>query len=80
MVIKNVDARSLYQITQERVNLIRKARNGDLSPEEISGCTFTVSNLGMYGVDEFIAIISPPEAAILSSPVFFCPPAGVGNN
>jgi pyruvate dehydrogenase E2 component (dihydrolipoamide acetyltransferase) len=65
-VIKNADGKSLYQIAQERVALIRKARQGELSLAEISGGTFTISNLGMYEVEEFIAIINPPEAAILA--------------
>lgn len=65
-VIKNADGKSLYQIAKERVALIRKARQGELSLAEISGGTFTISNLGMYEVEEFVAIINPPEAAILA--------------
>ena len=42
------------------------ARTGRLKPEDFSGCSFSVSNLGMYGVDEFTAIINPPESAILA--------------
>ena len=46
--------------------MITRARNNQLKPEEYQGSTFSVSNLGMMGVDEFIAIINPPEAAILA--------------
>ena len=47
-------------------NMVNRAREGKVRPEDIEGSTFTVSNLGMYDVDEFIAIINPPEAAILA--------------
>ena len=45
---------------------VTRARSGHIKPEDIEGSTFTVSNLGMYQVDHFIAIINPPEAAILA--------------
>ena len=47
-------------------SLIGKARAGQLSPQEMSGGTFSISNLGMFGVEEFAAIINPPESAILA--------------
>ncbi|MDQ4077069.1 MAG: 2-oxo acid dehydrogenase subunit E2 [Chloroflexota bacterium] len=53
----------LSQITRERAN---RAREGRIKPQDIGETTFTVSNLGMYGVDSFVAIITPPEAAILA--------------
>ncbi|MDN5344284.1 MAG: hypothetical protein PWQ18_395, partial [Clostridia bacterium] len=65
-VIKNAAGKSLAQLARERVALVNKARAGDLTLAEMSGGTFTVSNLGMYPVDEFRAIINPPEAAILA--------------
>lgn len=65
-VIRDCHVRTLRQISSEAKQLIAKARAGQLKPEEYTGGTFSVSNLGMMGVDEFIAIINPPEAAILA--------------
>ncbi len=65
-VVRDADKKSLRQIAAESRDLIAKARDNKLSTEELSGGTFTVSNLGMYGVDEFIAIINQPESAILA--------------
>jgi len=65
-VIRNTDMKSLFEISAESKELAAKAREKKLKPEEFSGGTFTVSNLGMYGVEEFAAIINPPEAAILA--------------
>lgn len=65
-VVKEASKKSLAQISEEISQLAEKARAGKLSPEEISGGTFTISNLGMYGVDVFQAIINPPELAILA--------------
>lgn len=65
-VIHNTDRLLLSQIAQASRELGIKAREGRLSPEDIHGGTFTVTNLGMYGVDSFTAIINPPEAAILA--------------
>lgn len=65
-VIRNADMKSLFEIANESKELAAKAREKKLKPEEYSGGTFTVSNLGMYGVEEFAAIINPPEAAILA--------------
>jgi len=64
-VIKNAQNKSISTIRNELSILSEKARKGDLTPEEITGGTFTVSNLGMYGVDQFTPIINPPESAIL---------------
>jgi len=64
-VIHHADKQQLVEIDQRIAELSSKARNGKLSKEEISGGTFTITNLGMYGVDLFIPIINPPEAAIL---------------
>ena len=47
-------------------DLVGRARNGGLTPDEYQGGTFTISNLGMFDVEEFIAIINPPQAAILA--------------
>jgi len=65
-VIRDCQAKTLRQISAEAKSLIGKARNNQLTPAEYSGGTFSISNLGMMGVDEFIAIINPPEAAILA--------------
>jgi pyruvate dehydrogenase E2 component (dihydrolipoamide acetyltransferase) len=65
-VINNTDQKGLQQIGQETRELAEKARNRDLQPEEMEGSTFTVSNLGMFGIEEFTAIINPPNACILA--------------
>jgi pyruvate dehydrogenase E2 component (dihydrolipoamide acetyltransferase) len=65
-VIHDADRKTLSQISREAHNLAERARTGRLSLDEISGGTFTISNLGMYGVDQFTAVINPPEAAILA--------------
>lgn len=65
-VIRDVDKKGIRDISIESKDLASRARARKLKPEEYSGSTFTVSNLGMFGVDEFTAIINPPEAAILA--------------
>ncbi len=65
-VITGCEERSLRDISAEAKKLIARTRSGSLTPQEMSGATFTVSNLGMFGVEEFAAIISPPESAILA--------------
>jgi len=65
-VIRHADLKSLRQISQETRYLAEKAREKGLSMEEMSGATFTISNLGMYGVEHFTAIINPPNSAILA--------------
>ncbi|OJW81590.1 MAG: pyruvate dehydrogenase complex dihydrolipoamide acetyltransferase [Bacteroidetes bacterium 46-16] len=65
-VVKFADQKSLSQIAQEAGTLIDKARNKKLQPPEFTGNTFTISNLGMMDIDEFTAIINPPDACILA--------------
>ncbi|HEY8295357.1 MAG TPA: dihydrolipoamide acetyltransferase family protein [Micrococcaceae bacterium] len=65
-VVAGADAKSLDQIAAETRSLAEKARSGTLTLQEFSGGTFTVSNLGMFGIDNFTAVINPPEAAILA--------------
>jgi pyruvate dehydrogenase E2 component (dihydrolipoamide acetyltransferase) len=65
-VIHQADTLSLSEIARQRVELVAKAHSGKLRPQDISGGTFTISNLGMYGVDAFNAIINQPQAAILA--------------
>jgi pyruvate/2-oxoglutarate dehydrogenase complex dihydrolipoamide acyltransferase (E2) component len=64
-VVREADRKSLKEISQETRRLTQRARDGSLIPAEASGSTFTVTNLGMYGVDAFTPIINPPEVAIL---------------
>ena len=65
-VVKRADAKSLFEIDAEIKSLAQSAGAGKLTLEEVSRGTFTVSNLGMFGVDEFQAIINPPQSAILA--------------
>lgn len=65
-IIKNAELKTLSQISSEMKDLANRARNGKLKPEEFQGGTFSLSNLGMYGIDEFGAIINPPQAGILA--------------
>jgi len=65
LVIHNADRKSLKEIDSTIKELTEKARQGKLAKEELTGGTFTITNLGMYGVDFFTPIINPPEAAIL---------------
>jgi pyruvate dehydrogenase E2 component (dihydrolipoamide acetyltransferase) len=65
-VVHDADAKDLIQISIESRQVIERARSGRPSEGDLSGATFSISNLGMFGVDEFVAIINPPEAAILA--------------
>src|ERR1700686_498086 len=65
-VIPNAHTASLAEIAQQRRDVAERARAGKLRPADIADATFTISNLGMYHVDEFTAIIVPPQAAILA--------------
>jgi pyruvate dehydrogenase E2 component (dihydrolipoamide acetyltransferase) len=64
--VRDADSKSLGAIARTTKDIINRARNGGLEPAEYQGGTFTISNLGMFDVDEFIAIINPPQAAILA--------------
>ena len=64
-VIRNADRKSLNEIASVLQTLVEKARQGELAKNDVTGGTFTITNLGMYGVDVFIPIINPPETAIL---------------
>ncbi|MFQ5923012.1 MAG: dihydrolipoamide acetyltransferase family protein [Anaerolineales bacterium] len=66
VVAKDVDSKPIRQLSSELRNLVARAREGKVRPGDIEGSTFTLSNLGMFQVDHFIAIINPPEAAILA--------------
>lgn len=62
----DADRKGLRQIAQDSRELAGKVREGTITPPELSGATFTVSNLGMYGIESFSAVINPPQAAILA--------------
>jgi pyruvate dehydrogenase E2 component (dihydrolipoamide acetyltransferase) len=65
-VVRDADQKSVVEIAAEVRDLATRARDKKLKPEEFSGSTFTISNLGMYDVTEFTAIINPPDSAILA--------------
>ncbi|SDK09460.1 pyruvate dehydrogenase E2 component (dihydrolipoamide acetyltransferase) [Actinopolyspora mzabensis] len=65
-VIPDADRKSVSEIAAEGKEKVERARDGKLKPDEMSGSTFSVSNLGMFGIEEFSAVINPPEAAILA--------------
>ena len=65
-IIRNASKKNLFEIALEVKSLVKKARNRKLSVEEFTKGTFTISNLGMYDIDSFIAILNPPEAALMA--------------
>lgn len=65
-IVRAADQKSLGEIAAEVRNLAERARHRKLRPEEYLGATFSISNLGMFGIDEFTAVINPPEGAILA--------------
>jgi pyruvate dehydrogenase E2 component (dihydrolipoamide acetyltransferase) len=65
-VVRDADRKGLAEIAGEMKDLAARARAGKLMPEEYQGGTFSISNLGMFGIDEFVAVINPPQAAILA--------------
>ena len=65
-IVRSADQKTLGQIASEVRDLAGRARNRKLRPEEFLGATFSISNLGMFGIDEFTAVINPPEGAILA--------------
>jgi pyruvate dehydrogenase E2 component (dihydrolipoamide acetyltransferase) len=65
-VLRDADRKPLSQIAEERTDLVERARAGTLRPEDLAGGTFTLTNLGMYRVDTFQAILNPPQSAILA--------------
>jgi pyruvate dehydrogenase E2 component (dihydrolipoamide acetyltransferase) len=65
-VIHDADRLELAQIAERRADVVARARENRLRPDDVAGGTFTISNLGMYGVDSFDAIVNAPQAAILA--------------
>lgn len=66
IVCRDADRKALRQLSQEVKDMVNRARLGKVRPDDIEGSTFSISNLGMYDVEHFVAIINPPEAAILA--------------
>jgi len=65
-VIHHADRMNLFQLASRRSEIVARAKAGKLHLDDLNGATFTISNLGMYGVDAFNAIVNPPQAAILA--------------
>jgi pyruvate dehydrogenase E2 component (dihydrolipoamide acetyltransferase) len=65
-VIKDIGSKGLSAISRESKELAGKARDGELKPDEYQGGTITVSNMGMFGIESFTAIVTPPQAAIIA--------------
>ena len=65
-VIQDADRKSVQQIATARIDLVSRAREGKLKLADLEGGTFTISNLGMYGIEQFIAVLNPPQVAILA--------------
>ncbi len=78
-VVRDADRRSLVELHARAAELAEAARNGALTPDDMTGSTFTISNLGMFGVDEFCAIINPGESAILAVSSVVPTPIAVGD-
>ncbi len=77
-VLRRADTKSLRQLARERAELVRGAREGRLSSSQLTGGTFTISNLGMLGVESFVAIVNPPEVGILAIGTITEQPTAVG--
>ena len=65
-IVKNVQSKGLLEISMDMKDLANKAKDGKLQPEEYLGGSFSISNLGMYGIKEFSAVINPPQGCILA--------------
>jgi pyruvate dehydrogenase E2 component (dihydrolipoamide acetyltransferase) len=78
-VIRDADRKSLAEIGAEAKELAQKARNRRLKPDEYTGSTFSVSNLGMFDIDQFTAVINPPEAGIIAVGSIVAKPVAEGS-
>jgi pyruvate dehydrogenase E2 component (dihydrolipoyllysine-residue acetyltransferase) len=65
-VLRSCETKTIPQLANERADLVARTRDGKLRQEDLEGGTFTISNLGMYGVERFVAVLNPPQAAILA--------------
>jgi pyruvate dehydrogenase E2 component (dihydrolipoamide acetyltransferase) len=79
-VIRNADRSTLIDLSRSIKTLAKKAREGQLSQDEMQGSTFTISNLGAYGVDHFTPVLNPPEAGILGVGAVYDTPVFIGEN
>jgi pyruvate dehydrogenase E2 component (dihydrolipoamide acetyltransferase) len=65
-VVRDADRKTIQEIATDRAALVGRARDGKLQREDLADGTFTISNLGMYGIEQFVAVLNPPQAAILA--------------
>jgi pyruvate dehydrogenase E2 component (dihydrolipoamide acetyltransferase) len=65
-VVRSVERLSLAETAQQRGEVVSRARENKLTAQDLEGGTFTISNLGMYGVEQFVAVLNPPQASILA--------------
>ncbi len=65
-VIRHVEARTIAEIAAARADIVSRTRENRLQPDDLEGGTFTISNLGMYGVERFFAVLNPPQVGILA--------------
>jgi pyruvate dehydrogenase E2 component (dihydrolipoamide acetyltransferase) len=65
-VIRDADRKSVQQIATDRADVVSRARDGKLQLADLEGGTFTISNLGMFGIEQFVAVLNPPQVAILA--------------
>jgi pyruvate dehydrogenase E2 component (dihydrolipoamide acetyltransferase) len=65
-VIPSAERRTIQELAQARVEVVGRARGGKLQQSDLEGGTFTISNLGMFGVEQFVAVLNPPQVAILA--------------
>jgi pyruvate dehydrogenase E2 component (dihydrolipoamide acetyltransferase) len=65
-VLRSCETKTIPQLANERAELVERTRGGGLRQDDLEGGTFTISNLGMYGVERFVAVLNPPQAAILA--------------
>ncbi|MEQ6360375.1 dihydrolipoamide acetyltransferase family protein [Thermoanaerobacter thermohydrosulfuricus] len=79
-VVKEADKKSLLELSKNIKELSERARNNKLTPDEIIGSTFTITNLGMYEIDSFTPIINPPESAILGVNKIYKEPVVLDDN
>ncbi len=65
-VIRGADRATIQEIARQRADIVGRARDGKLTLDDMQGGTFTISNLGMYGIEQFVAVLNPPQVAILA--------------
>ena len=65
-MIRNADRLSVAEIARTRADLVQRTRDNKLKQDDLDGGTFTISNLGMFGIEQFVAVLNPPQVAILA--------------